>query len=730
MVPVIGYARTDRVERLHKMERDISPHSHNSDDSSSGSSRIEASNERLRRPCQPSFEPIHHVPPGEASFSKIEDYCLGKPQKVSQSHSGSVELFISLQEKAVFLPTVKKSHRHRHNRRSQNQRNSDADHNRHSRENHHSSTQGPGLPRGEADVASSEHRTRPRQGSEASHASDSSSGANSSSGIQTRSPNPRSSESLAYEHEHEHELEDEDAENSGGEHVETRNDYMEAPPTFTENGGDASGETDDESSSPCSTLRGSVLLKLSKPTKIKEIGVNFFCVSRTLWNLLPQPTLFVDSALPNNAQVEDLAYLGIHRWDFVPLKQFGAAQSSYDRVNAGQSSTLIGQDLFGADAAITKDKPSEVKQRKYSRLYNSQVCKTRGQEDHHVPVFGPLASQPRKLKQNNLQVDGVVFPAGSYVYNFTLLIDAKTPVSVAVPNGQVKFVLGAKVVRAGPFTLNVSGNVDVDVVRAPQGYSEATGGGPQNDAVLISRVWEDSLVYSMSLEHRNITLDVPTKLTLVLMPLSDPDVRVHQVQIFATETITYIYSLDHAIRYVDPNLKLLLSQKGAPEGTKGQGLISSTTDSTTIETVITLVSEYNPTPNKFAIEPCQKGRYGECRFFEPDVKGPFIRVRHRLLVMLHVSRAKPGERKREKFEIKIDTPITVLSRHCVKANISLPCYPCGDGASSSENEELDDGESPPSFDAAMEHRLLGPPGAANANARGIKACFSRVEPEN
>lgn len=723
MTPVVRYARADRIERLLKLDRENSHHSHNSDSFSAGSSRSDASNERQSHPSQPSVDSMHSAPEKESGFHKIEDFCLGTPRKVSQSHSGSVELFISLQEKAVFLPTIKKSHRNRHGSRGRSQRHSRNHHSRNSR----------GLFQGNPFNVSNEHRFWLRQGSEASQTSESSvrtTSANQSRLVSSLVPsysedyreNPEPEPESDQEQEQEQEQEDEDA--------DARLDSMEAAPNFTENEGNTSRETDDESSTPCSTLRGSVLLKLSKPTKIKEIGINFLCVSRTLWDLLPQPTLFVDGALPNNAQVEDLAYLGTHRWDFVPLKQFGAAQSSYDRMNAGQSSTLIGQDLFGADAAVTKENPSEVKQRKYSRLYNSQACKVRGQEAHQVPVFGPLASQPRKLKQNNLQVDGVMFPAGSYVYNFTLLIDAKTPTSVAVPNGQVKFVLGAKVVRAGPFTLNVNGNVDVNVVRAPQGYSEATGGGPQNDAVLISRVWEDRLVYSLSLERRNITLDVPIRLSLVLIPLSDPDVRVHQVQIFATETITYIYSLDNSIRYVDPNLKLLLYQKDAPQGSKGQGLISSTIDSTIIDTNITLVSEFNTKPSKFTVEPFQRGRYGECRYLEPDAKGPFIRVRHRLRIVLHVSRTRLCENKRERFEIKIDTPITILSRHCVKSNISLPCYYSEEGASRSETEDFYDEESPPTFDAAMEHQLLGPPGAPNANARGIKACFNRVDPEN
>jgi len=618
----------------------------------------------------------------DAKPLNINDYCFGTPKKVGQSHSGGVELFMCTQENAVFLPSVRRSRRSRRYRESY-----------------------------EAPPSEPEPNGEPNEPS------------GSGDGGDPTSDGPDGAYDAAYDNF------DGDGDGDRPLRVPSSDDDNMDPGNLgnlgnraAEAGADQadhsvhSGGVSDEDSTACSMLRGSVVLRLAKPTKIKEIGVNFYCLSRTLWSLLSQSSVLADSTLPNNAQVEDSAYLGIHHWDFVPLEQFGTAQAHYDKHAAGQSSTLIGQDLFGADVALLKDHPGTAQHRKYSRVYNSQACRVRGRSAHPVPVFGPLRSRPRKLKSNSVQSDGVVFPAGSYVYNFALLIDHKTPGSIRVPNGEVKFVLSARVVRTGAFNMNISGQTEVDVVRAPpEASAEGAVFGLSNDSVLLSRVWNDRFVYSLSMDHRNLTQDVPTRMTLSVLPLSDPDVRLHQVQVFALETVTYVYSLDPNIRFVDPDLKLLLFQKDAPESS---GSLLQPEDATTISADLTLVSIHNRHPHRHALQPFQRGRYGEMRFIEPDVKGPYVSVRHRLMLLMRVSRASDVDDSRCHYEVKIDTPITVLSRHCISDNVHLPSYEMG------VQGEL---EHPPSFDDAMTHELLGRPGADSLPRRGDKADYAEAE---
>lgn len=715
----------------------------------------------------------------------ISEYCLGKPQRVAQSHSGSVKLSVCLQEEALFLPTVKtRSRRNRRHRHAATESQQDSSH-------HHSSPD-PGRSTQSVDEIYGSHPPEHHDDDDGSDDMD-------DPGASHRNGDGGTSETTTHrstrdttttttmrneptselgEHSYEHDGVHLNNEQPGEQHEVPNNTIYcgenavpgaanataEPLPSYTE-------EAQEDSTTSCATLRGSVLLELTRPTKIKEIGVSFSCMSSTMWNLLPQSSLLNEHAYHNSAQVEDMAYLGIHHWDFVPVEQFGSAQGSYDKVCGNQSGTLIGQDLYGADMAVFRSDPSVVHEREVTRLVNSSNAIVRKQITNNVPVFGSLKSQPRKMRQTSVHVDGVTFPPGSYVYNFTLLVDAKTPGSVNLSNGQVRFALNAKVYRTGPFAMNVSGSRPVEVVHIPSDFTEGECSGPLNDQVLLNRVWENMFVYYINLERRSIALDQPTKLSVTLFPLDTLDVKVHQVQVFINEVATYVYSMDPSIKYVDPTLKLLLSQKTSKSkhcdrrcgpsagagtcpahlsrsssyihsGTNSEvnSVVNSATDTDNdasegstsrrrthrlnpdlglmsfnrpkrIDLDFTLASEHNPNLSSVRSQAYKRGRYGELRFLVPDVKGPYVRVKHRLQLVFHVSHGNGPNAPRNHYEVKFETRVHVLSRHCVPATISLPSYTAApSGLPTHVEDEDEDDQMPPSFDDAMDHPLLGTSG--------------------
>lgn len=744
----------------------------------------------------------------------IYDYCMGKPERVAQSHSGSVKLSVCLQEEALFLPTVKpRSQRNRRGRSDANigssgsvrdqpssnsgrsTRSVDELYGSHHPE-HHDDDEGsddmddPGALHRNSDGGTSETTT---------HRATRDTTTTTMRGEPTAGLNEH-----GYEHDDDYHNNN-NYENHEEQHVELNNtiygeantvsgaaanEPVEALPSYSE-------MPQEDGSTSCATLRGSVLLELTRPTKIKEIGVSFSCMSSTMWNLLPQSSLMNERAYQNSAQVEDMAYLGIHHWDFVPVEQFGSAQGSYDKVCGSQSGTLIGQDLYGADVAVFRNDPGTVHEPGVTRLINSSNALVRQKVNNNVPVFGALKSQPRKMRQTSVHVDGVNFPPGSYVYNFTLLVDAKTPGSVNLSNGQVKFALGAKVYRTGPFAMNVSGAREVEVVHIPSDFTEGECSGPLNDQVLLSRVWENMFVYYINLERRSIALDAPTKLSVTLFPLDTLDVKVHQVQVFINEVATYVYSMDPTIKYVDPTLKLLLSQKTAKtkncdkrcDASAGTGpcsghpsransyiqsgsnsevnsIINSATETDTeapaslssgrrnhrpnhdlglmsiyrpkrIDLDFTLASEHNNNLSSIRSQAYKRGRYGELRFLAPDVKGPYIRVKHRLQLVFHVSHGNGPNAPRNHYEVKFETRVHVLSRRCVPATISLPSYTAAPFESTTyasapsestthiEEPELLDEQMPPSFDDAMDHPLLGTSGQLT-----VRETKAEVPPQN
>lgn len=561
-----------------------------------------------------------------ASSVTIDSFCQGQPRKVNETHKKGIELCISLQEDAIFLPDVNKIRRRRRR----------------------------------------------------------------------------------YEH-HESESENEDNEE---EILDQSEPNVVNCIHDIQTGG--SKETKREALMPCSTLRGSVVLKVNKPAKIKEVGISFTCLSKTLWNILPPSSILVDSTIPNTTQIEDVAYLGCHHWDFIPLEKFAPAQQSFNKSNQDQSATLVGQDLYGADLAILHSDPQKVVHRKYSRVYNDDACRLRNIADSShsgVPVLSLMRTRPRKLKQNSVQSDGVLFPAGEYIYNFTLLVDADLPASICAQNGEVKYQLLARVVRSGPFVQNLTGKVDVNVVRAPH------NGGPlfdsvPHDSIVLSRIWEQSLVYILNVSHRSIALDDPTNVTLTLMPLNDKDICVHRIQIWATEHVSYTYSLDQSIKYSDPVKRLLLVENVA-EKNKGDRKSHNgnllTSDETKFEIDIEIPSKYSYTQTN------QPKFFKKQEYFEADARGPYIKIKHRLQVVVSVSIPKPQTGKaapsRNYYDLDFETPIYVMSRHCTSSNIMLPSY-----ASHiiPENPTVD----PPSFDDAMTHKLLG---ESRANVKGVKA---------
>lgn len=558
-------------------------------------------------------------------------FCFGEPKTVNSSHSGNIELGVSVQEPVLYLPS-RPRHRHHHAGQTQEE-----------------------VSQQEADAPNFGNRDSDENLTPPSYVQQ--------PPDESPPPEPFGNTVLV--------------ESAGGDNIEN--------------------ELSSADTSPGATLRGSVLLKLHKPTRIKEVTLSFYCVSRTIWNLVPQPTVLVDSPLPSSAEVEDIAYLGIHHWDFVPLEQFGSASSAFDK-NVDQSASLIGQDLYGADTAIFESDPSRVHHRKFTRTFHNAACRLRGSGPRQIPIFCPLETQPRKLRHQAAGSEGVVFPPGSYIYHFALLIDSRTPETARAPNGYVRFFLAPRVVRAGPFAPNLMGKLELDMIRTPQENSESTG--PSN--VLLSRVWDDRLVYSLTVDQRFITLGIPTRASIKLLAIPGSDVEVHQVRMHVVEIASYMYSLDTRIRFSDTSLRLLMYQVGGPVNDEHVGNLLHPTEPTDLEAEILLAVSSNQ-PIDSIPQPYGRGRFGEKRYMEPDVKGPYMRVKHRLVVSLRVSKPMP-DGTRGHFEVKIDTPIGVLSKHCYHENLRLPMYT----AELSENEGSSQ-SLPPSFDESQTHALLGPP---------------------
>ncbi|PRT52794.1 Putative arrestin-related trafficking adapter C2D10.04 [Wickerhamiella sorbophila] len=460
-------------------------------------------------------------------------------------------------------------------------------------------------------------------------------------------------------------------------------------------------ESTSASSSSGAVLRGSVVLKLSKPTRIKQLSLVLYTVSRTVWTLVPQPTVLVDAPLPTAAELEDVVYLAQHYWDFVPSE---AVKRNHQESMAkfDQSASTVIQDQYGANTAILRNEPTNVRQSKTNRVIHSSKTSLQ----NGLPLFAPLEEPVRKVRYPPVASDSVLYPAGEYVFHFGIIMDSSCPETSNVPNGHVKHFLAARVVRAGAFNPNVTGKLEIEVCRAPPAAAEDPS---SSHGVVLSRVWDERLVYSVSLDQRYVVLNEPVRLSISLLPMPGLDVMVHQIRVYALESVSYLFSTDYSIHTNDHSLRLGLVQISAPTQNLNEdsppsasrmGTLLHPTEPTHIQCDLVMATD-SDRPIHALPQAYGRGRNGEKRFLEPDMVSPYVKIKHRLIVGLRVSRYDEGDEKRSHFEVKIDTPFVLLSRHCVQESINLPGYDSG----STDAQE----DTPPTFDQALNHEIVGSP---------------------
>jgi arrestin-related trafficking adapter 3/6 len=438
----------------------------------------------------------------------------------------------------------------------------------------------------------------------------------------------------------------------------------------------------DLSDLPPSMLRGSVILKLGKPTKIKSLSLCFFGVCKTSWT--HSSGGIMDEA-HTISEIQDTLYIDSHCWEFMSSENTAQTSAIHTDDN---SLTQVYTNLHGADVAILKSQPDRALfKNENSRVLHSPVTQIVSDGNTPIAVFAPSSTLKRKLKQPTSKGTATLMPAGEYIYHFTLAVDAKTPESVLAPNGSIKYFLVPKLIRTGPFTMNLTATQEVDLVRSPPNNCDSSSNNP----IVISRNWDRRLHYEIVVPQKYIPLGSSIPVAIKLTPLEK--VTVHRVRVHVLETIEYICSVDSSIKYHDRTLKLLLYEKraspldpsssGQEYKTKRLGNLLATgpdqtggdVTSTTIDCKLPFLSE----PNEWEAVPAQyltkSSVSDKIKFLHPDASSsPFLRVRHRLVVSLRISKKDGDGDKRRNFEVKIDTPIHFLSKFCIRESVDLPRY--------------------------------------------------------
>lgn len=430
-------------------------------------------------------------------------------------------------------------------------------------------------------------------------------------------------------------------------------------------------------------LRGSLHLRVSKPSKVKAITLKFRGKATTKWP---------EGIPPKKVDFEETDTIMSHTWPFFNA-QFLTAETStgadhLELFKAPTTSANIGAlkgrssfDVFGRDSPNSSSTNLSAKEQKRLSL---QVNQSRSFGKGESSTNGPSVAQKGYR----------VFNPGDYVYNFELPLDSHLPETIDVELGYVKYELEAMVERAGAFRANLIGNKEVTLIRAP-----SEGSLEQVEPIAISRSWEDQLHYDIVISGKSFPLGAQIPIAFKLTPLAK--VQCHRIKVFVTENIEY-FCANKRVHRMEPTRKIQLFEKradgpatsafpgssmriisggGVPYDMRAAAARGENVD---VEDPGNLLGDLNgdvnigPTEMEFNVQlpSChhmkEKEKASKLHF---DTTYQNIQVHHWIKIVMRLSKPDQNDSsKRRHFEISIDSPFHILSCRATQANTALPAY--------------------------------------------------------
>ncbi|OAL46643.1 hypothetical protein IQ07DRAFT_517892 [Pyrenochaeta sp. DS3sAY3a] len=414
-------------------------------------------------------------------------------------------------------------------------------------------------------------------------------------------------------------------------------------------------------------LRGSLVLKITKPAKLKAITLKFRGKAVTKWP---------EGIPPKKVEFEEVDTLMSHTWPFFN-SQFPTAESGTgaDRVDLYKSNATLGSSPNNSSLNLTS---------KEAKRLSLQVNQSRSFGKGESPSGGPSVAQKGYR----------TFNPGEYMYNFELPLDSHLPETIDVDLGSVKYELEATVERAGAFRTNLIGTKEVMLIRAP-----SEGSLEQVEPIAISRSWEDQLHYDIVISGKSFPLGAQVPIAFKLTPLAK--VQCHRIKVFVTENVEYFCN-NKRVHRMEPVRKIQLFEKradGPPTSTfpgstmrivsgggvpydqraaAARGEEVQVADSTNLLGDLGGDGNIGPTEMEFNVQlpSChnlkEKEKLSKLHF---DTTYQNIQVHHWIKLVMRLSRPDANDpTKRRHFEISIDSPFHILSCQATQANTALPAY--------------------------------------------------------
>lgn len=405
---------------------------------------------------------------------------------------------------------------------------------------------------------------------------------------------------------------------------------------------------------PPTLLRGSLVVRVLKPTKIKSITLKFRGVQKTDWpeGIPPKRNVYLEQ--------NDLVS---HLWPFYQMETHlpncGADlvapknACGRDELDAVSLEPLIS--AFSALEAPTLFAASLIK-RATSPLVGG-ASPTRLAPLEPVPELTTVLSSLSLATMDFLKPGN--FEPGDYVYNFEHPIPALSPESMLVSFGSVCYALEATIVRTTKFKSTLTGRIPVNVVRIPSDNSVE-----ENQPIVIERDWEDQMRYEIVVASKAVVLDSYLPLAFRFIPLYGK-VSLHRIRVYITENCSY-YCRNKSVHRAEPTRKFLLLEHKAK---KNCSLLAEN------EGELGEDAEVLPRELEFQMYvPSVVNKKFEYRI-HPDTAVENIQCDHWIKISLRISRPDPKvPDKRKHFEILIDSPIHLCSPLAAHNNTLLPAY--------------------------------------------------------
>lgn len=362
-------------------------------------------------------------------------------------------------------------------------------------------------------------------------------------------------------------------------------------------------------------VRGSLILRVTKPKKLKSITLDFSGISRTEW----------PEGIPSEKnETYESKEVFSHQWRLFSVQQKSAASSS----GAHSVISLDSEHKIGESASngTNSNNPLEPSTSTSHTLVNQQEAVSKGYR-----VFNPA----------------------EYIYNFELMLPHTLPETIRCNFGNVRWGFNLEIDRQGKFKPKLNAFKEVTLLRAL---------GPSNlessEPIVISRDWEDLLHYEIIIAGKAFAIGQTFNVGIGLVRMSK--VKCHRIRIYITEHTEY-FCRNNRIHRVEPSHKFLLLEHKSPEGHRGDLLSQQGSDISGLTEF-----EFNvKIPEHF---PSRRD------YLHPNANTECIKVYHWIKAVMRLSRQDSSSPNDSKcYEVSIDSPITLVDAQTLLKN-ELPQY--------------------------------------------------------